>query len=65
MLTIHHVSKQTDMTVRTLRYYEEIGLLLPTAKAEGGQRIYDENAPTNRIFKGIRIQIKRNSNSNK
>ncbi|WP_342533703.1 MerR family transcriptional regulator [Lysinibacillus sp. FSL K6-0057] len=43
MLTIHHVSKQTGISVRTLRYYEEIGLLLPIAKTEGGHRIYDEN----------------------
>lgn len=43
MLTIHHVSKQTGISVRTLRYYGEIGLLLPIAKTEGGHRIYDEN----------------------
>jgi len=43
LLTIHHVSKQTGISVRTLRYYEEIGLLLPIAKTEGGHRIYDEN----------------------
>ncbi|WP_393948573.1 MerR family transcriptional regulator [Lysinibacillus sp. PWR01] len=40
---MHHVSKQTGISVRTLRYYEEIGLLLPIAKTEGGHRIYDEN----------------------
>ncbi|WCH47959.1 MULTISPECIES: hypothetical protein [unclassified Lysinibacillus] len=62
MLTIHHVSKQTGLL---FAHYEEIELLLPTVKAEGGQRIYGENAPTNRIFKGMRIQIKRNSNSTK
>jgi len=43
LLTIHNVSKQTGISVRTLRYYEEIGLLLPIAKTEGGHRIYGEN----------------------
>ncbi|WP_155593437.1 MerR family transcriptional regulator [Lysinibacillus cavernae] len=43
MLTIHNVSKQTGISVRTLRYYEEIGLLLPTTKTDGGHRIYGEN----------------------
>lgn len=43
LATIHNVSKQTGISVRTLRYYEEIGLLLPIAKTEGGHRIYGEN----------------------
>lgn len=42
-LTIHKVSKQTGISVRTLRYYEEIGLLLPITRTEGGHRIYGEN----------------------
>ncbi len=43
LLTIHTVSKQTGISVRTLRYYEEIGLLLPTTRTDGGHRIYGEN----------------------
>ncbi|KPN97648.1 MerR family transcriptional regulator [Lysinibacillus sp. ZYM-1] len=43
MLTIQKVSKQTGISVRTLRYYEEIGLLFPTAKTDGGHRIYSAN----------------------
>jgi len=42
LLVIHEVSKQTGISVRTLRYYEEIGLLFPTAKTEGGHRLYGE-----------------------
>lgn len=30
----------TGVTVRTLRYYDEIGLLKPTSKTEGGHRLY-------------------------
>lgn len=41
--TIHTVSKQTGISVRTLRYYEEIELLLPTTRTDGGHRIYGEN----------------------
>lgn len=43
LLTIHTVSKQTGISVRTLRYYEEIGLLLPTTRTDGAHRIYGEN----------------------
>ncbi|MFJ7983046.1 MerR family transcriptional regulator [Lysinibacillus xylanilyticus] len=42
MFVIHEVSKQTGISVRTLRYYEEIGLLFPSAKTEGGHRLYGE-----------------------
>lgn len=30
----------TGVTVRTLRYYDKIGLLKPTSKTEGGHRLY-------------------------
>ena len=66
MLTIHNVSKQTGISVRTLRYYEEIGLLLPIAKTEGGHRIYGENELKmlqQIVFKGIRLQVEGNSNT--
>ncbi|PCD82948.1 MerR family transcriptional regulator [Lysinibacillus fusiformis] len=43
MLTIQRISKQTGISVRTLRYYEEIGLLLPATKTDGGHRVYSEN----------------------
>lgn len=43
LLTIQRISKQTGISVRTLRYYEEIGLLLPATKTEGGHRVYSEN----------------------
>ncbi|WP_255250255.1 MerR family transcriptional regulator [Lysinibacillus fusiformis] len=43
LLTIQRISKQTGISVRTLRYYEEIGLLLPATKTDGGHRVYSEN----------------------
>lgn len=42
MIAIHEVAKETGISVRTLRYYEEIGLLHPSAKTEGGHRLYGE-----------------------
>jgi MerR family transcriptional regulator, repressor of the yfmOP operon len=40
--TIEQVSTRTGMTKRTLRYYEEVGLLLPTDRTEGNYRRYSE-----------------------
>ncbi|MFJ7952130.1 MerR family transcriptional regulator [Lysinibacillus sp. NPDC096418] len=42
MITIKEISKITEISVRTLRYYEEIGLLFPSDKTEGGHRLYSE-----------------------
>ncbi|USL11104.1 MerR family transcriptional regulator [Bacillus bombysepticus] len=40
MIHINKVGELTGVTVRTLRYYDEIGLLKPTSKTEGGHRLY-------------------------
>jgi DNA-binding transcriptional MerR regulator len=40
--TIEQVSARTGLTKRTLRYYEEVGLLLPTGRTEGNYRRYNE-----------------------
>jgi MerR family transcriptional regulator, repressor of the yfmOP operon len=40
---IEHVSARTGLTKRTLRYYEEIGLLAPPTRTEGGYRLYSED----------------------
>src|SRR5215472_5776546 len=40
--TIEQVSARTGMTKRTLRYYEEVGLLPPTGRTEGNYRRYSE-----------------------
>lgn len=39
-LRIEQVSARTGLTKRTLRYYEEIGLLAPPTRTEGGYRLY-------------------------
>jgi MerR family transcriptional regulator, repressor of the yfmOP operon len=42
LFTIEQVSAQTGLTKRTLRYYEEVGLLPPTGRTEGNYRRYNE-----------------------
>ncbi|MBP1997039.1 MerR family transcriptional regulator [Paenibacillus eucommiae] len=42
MIHIKEVAKQTKITVRTLRYYDQIGLLTASSKTEGGHRLYSE-----------------------
>lgn len=43
-LKINEVAKLTGVTVRTLHYYDEIGLLKPSKVTDAGYRIYDEKA---------------------
>ncbi|WP_369901867.1 MerR family transcriptional regulator [Bacillus manliponensis] len=42
MISIQQLTKETGVTVRTLRYYDERGLLKPSGKTEGGHRLYSE-----------------------
>ena len=44
MMTVKEVSEITGISVRTLHYYDEIGLLTPSGKSESGYRLYDEKA---------------------
>lgn len=39
---IGEVVTRTGLSHRTIRYYEEMGLLTPSARTEGGFRLYDE-----------------------
>ena len=44
MKTVKDVSAITGISIRTLRYYDEIGLLKPTVLTEAGYRLYDSKA---------------------
>lgn len=44
MRTVKEISDITGISVRTLHYYDEIGLLKPTDKSEAGYRLYDDKA---------------------
>ena len=41
-MTVNEVSKMTGVSVRTLQYYDKIGLLMPAAYTESGYRMYNE-----------------------
>lgn len=44
MKTVKEVSELTGISVRTLHYYDEIGLFRPTEVKETGYRFYDDKA---------------------
>ena len=44
MKTVKEVSGLTGISVRTLHYYDEIGLLKPTKVNDAGYRLYDDKA---------------------
>lgn len=41
-MSVHEVAELTGITVRTLHYYDEIGLLKPAKVTEAGYRLYDK-----------------------
>ena len=46
---IDEVSKITDLTKRSIRYYEDMGLFTPTARTDSGYRMYsDEDIRANK-----------------
>ena len=44
MMTVHEVSRLTGVSIRTLQYYDKIGLLHPAEYTEAGYRLYDDTA---------------------
>ena len=44
MMTVNEVSKLTGVSIRTLQYYDKIGLLHPAKYSEAGYRLYDDAA---------------------
>ena len=42
MMTVKQVSDLTGVSIRTLRYYDSIGLLKPAEHTEAGYRLYDD-----------------------
>ena len=44
MMTVNEVSKLTGVSIRTLQYYDQIGLLKPAEYTESGYRLYDDAA---------------------
>lgn len=44
MMTVHEISRLSGVSIRTLQYYDKIGLLMPAGTTEAGYRLYDENS---------------------
>ncbi len=44
MKTVHEVSRLTGVSIRTLQYYDKIGLLRPAGHTRSGYRLYDDAA---------------------
>ncbi|MCA0248226.1 MAG: helix-turn-helix domain-containing protein [Proteobacteria bacterium] len=42
MFTIGELSKQTDVNIETIRYYERIKLVPAPSRTESGRRLYDD-----------------------
>lgn len=62
LMTISEVSKRFDVTTRTLRYYEQLGLLCSQKKEDYAYRTYDEAAVRRLqqilILRKLRIPLK-------
>lgn len=43
LLRIQEVAAETGLTPRSIRYYEEMGLLEPAARSVGAYRLYDDS----------------------
>ena len=55
LLRIQEVADVVGLTTRSIRYYEEIGLLAPAARSEGAYRLYDaEDIARLQFIKGLR-----------
>jgi DNA-binding transcriptional MerR regulator len=55
LFRIQEVAEEVGLTTRSIRYYEEIGLLAPAARSEGAYRLYDtDDVERLRYIKGLR-----------
>ncbi|WFE26045.1 MerR family transcriptional regulator [Solwaraspora sp. WMMD791] len=42
LMQIGEVAERTGLSLRTIRYYEEVGIVVPSARSQGGFRLYTE-----------------------
>ena len=55
LLRIQEAAAEVGLTPRSIRYYEEVGLLEPAARSEGAYRLYDESDIARlRFIRGLR-----------
>ena len=62
MMTVKEVSRLTGVSVRTLQYYDQIGLLHPGTRTEAGYRLYDattlETLQQILLFRELKFSLK-------
>lgn len=62
MKTVREVSELTGVSIRTLHYYDAIGLLKPSAVTEAGYRLYDDGSlrrlQSILLFRELRFPLK-------
>lgn len=52
MMQIGEVASRTDLSIRTIRHWEDVGLVRPTARSTGGFRLYsDEDVARIRLLR--------------
>jgi DNA-binding transcriptional MerR regulator len=55
LMRIQEAAAEVGLTTRSVRYYEELGLLRPAARSEGDYRLYDTtDVERLRFIKGLR-----------
>ena len=55
MWKIGELARRTGLTVRTLHHYDEIGLLSPAERSDGGHRVYGE-AEVQRLYRIVSLR---------
>jgi DNA-binding transcriptional MerR regulator len=56
LFQIGQVSKKARVTLRTIRYYEELGLIEPLVRTKGGFRLYtEESIERLRFIQGLKL----------
>ncbi|ROO63113.1 DNA-binding transcriptional MerR regulator [Micromonospora sp. Llam0] len=43
LMQIGEVAERTGLSLRTIRYYEEVGIVEPSARSQGGFRLYTDD----------------------
>ncbi|WP_199757756.1 MerR family transcriptional regulator [Micromonospora sp. Llam0] len=55
-MQIGEVAERTGLSLRTIRYYEEVGVVVPSARSQGGFRLYtDADVDRLQLVKRMRL----------
>ena len=62
--TVQQLADIAGISVRTLHYYDEVGILKPTQVKRNGYRFYEEATPVNNVLEGTRLLSPRDKADN-